>query len=206
MFIVIDSYHHTRCAAFALQSSESLESHGWVMDCLIALLPSTRFVLITDFDMAIHHLVEQRLPDITHILCVHHVQGNAADEARKILGGEYKAFFADFWTVYHAISEAAFQRAWDRLISDWPAMDSYLTGTLWPVRHKWAWYSVSRINTLGMRTSGRVEREQRINKLLGDSKTPLNALVPALNDHVLDQQAKFERSRRHVRQPCVALI
>ncbi|KAJ7936968.1 hypothetical protein B0H13DRAFT_1589272 [Mycena leptocephala] len=64
------------------------------------------------------------------------------------------------------------------------------TFTLTPTLSQWAWAWISNVFTAGVRTTGRVEGENRINKAIGGPKKTFLQLFNGLNERTGDQTAK----------------
>ncbi|KAJ7016380.1 hypothetical protein C8F04DRAFT_1345415 [Mycena alexandri] len=99
-----------------------------------------------------------------HIFCLSHLLENIDRNLRGALGAEWQNFTRDFWAAYRAVSPDEFG-------------------------HRWAWAWVSNIFTAGVRTNGRVETENRVNKVFGGPKKTLFQLFNALNTRT-EQQTK----------------
>ena len=93
----------------------------------------------------------------------------------------------DFWAAYRAPSPDEFDKLWHALPARYPtANHEYLDG-LYRCRDRWAWAWISTIFTAGIRTNGRVEAENRVNKAIGGPKKTLFQLFNALNDRTSTQ-------------------
>lgn len=66
------------------------------------------------------------------------------------------------------------------LLAAFPNIEEYLRRWLWADREKWAGCLVSTTTTLGVRTMGRVERENRVNQALGGPKVTVTELFQEL--------------------------
>ncbi|KAG2740233.1 hypothetical protein P692DRAFT_20753620, partial [Suillus brevipes Sb2] len=66
-------------------------------------------------------------------------------------------------------------------MAKFPRAHNYL-GEIYDCRERWAWAWVSHIFTAGIRTNGRVEVENRINKVFGGPKKTLLQLFNSLNE------------------------
>ncbi|KAF8319136.1 hypothetical protein DL93DRAFT_2054055 [Clavulina sp. PMI_390] len=199
IWAVIDHHNRTRTIAFAILDSESTGSHGWALGHLFNILPPLAFrPYFSDHDLALEKALTQH--DVWHGLCIHHISGNILLQLRRILLGRFDQFFADFWRVYYALSPAAFEHAWSQLVENYPEACSYLEEQLYPTRDRWRWASVMSRFTAGVRTTGRVEGENRVNRDFGDSSTPIHVLFERLLERIntQDEQAKL-RNRQHLR-------
>lgn len=67
-------------------------------------------------------------------------------------------------------------------MSEFPGCRPYLDEHLYPIRRQWAWPWVGREFTAGIRTNGRSEAENRVNKSIGGPKTTAFELFTALNE------------------------
>ncbi|KAJ7821487.1 hypothetical protein B0H13DRAFT_1920679 [Mycena leptocephala] len=75
-------------------------------------------------------------------------------------------------------------------MSQYPSASKYLDEELYPCRARWAWAWISNVFTAGVRTTGRVEGENRINKAIGGPKKTFLQLFNGLNQRTEDQTAK----------------
>lgn len=192
LFIVIDHQGKSRNIAYALHTSETIEDHKWVLNRLFSVLPpSLSRAFFSDFDLALDTAVSYFI-NVWHGLCIHHMGGNLAKNLASILNVLFQSFQEAFWQVYNSISPAIFEAKWNQLLEDYPLARDYLQKVFWPVRERWAWAWVSSRFTCGVRTSGRVEGENRINKLFSDSKMGLFELVKRLIDRA-DEQSEIEQ-------------
>ena len=177
LWVIVDQFFVTQNIAYALHDGETADDHAWALDCLLGVLPLLPSrVLLSDYDTGLEAAIK-KYPGIWHGRCLHHLEGNFTKKLALILSPLYQSFREEFWTVYHAISPVAFEHAWARLIEHYPAVGPYLQGEPWMTRERWAWTYVATRFTCGVRTSGRVEGENAVNRLLGDSKTSLYDLV-----------------------------
>lgn len=188
--IIIDNHGHSRNAWYAFQATEDLASHVWVLQCHLtsALNPPDAFV--SDRHGSLIAGVEQTMPLTLHVFCLHHLEGNTTTQLRPILGPLWTPFLSHFWTAYRAVSSEEFDRLWQILTSKYPAAKKYLNEELYPCRKQWAWAWVSNIFTAGVRTNGRVESENRVNKTFGGAKKTLKQLFDSLNERTDGQTVK----------------
>lgn len=162
--------------------------HRSIPEWIKALMPRPPRVFVSDYDPAVDVAVKQVFPECLHVLCIHHFSGNLTKNLAGVLGSEFKDFVSMFWRVYYSLSEELFERNWETMVEKYEMAERYLSRVLYPVRKRWAWFSVSSICTAGVRTSGRIERENRHNKTLGNLKTSLSTLVSRLNDRAAEQE------------------
>ncbi|KLO11148.1 hypothetical protein SCHPADRAFT_795290, partial [Schizopora paradoxa] len=144
---------------------------------------------ISDKDPAVAAAVAIVYPTTRHILCLHHMLGNIADHLRPAAQGQggWDRFLKLFWAAYRAVSPEAFEDLWGTLVAEFPGCRAYLDEELYPIRRQWAWAWVVREFTAGIRTNGRVEAENRVNKLVGGAKTTAFGLFLSMNDRSCDQ-------------------
>jgi hypothetical protein len=83
------------------------------------------------------------------------------------------------------------------MTAEYPATAAYLNEELYPCRQKWAWAWVSNVFTAGVRTNGRVESENHVNKALGGPKKTLLQLFNNLNERT-DGQTAREMTSAHM--------
>ena len=202
VFVVIDQFFATRNIAYALHTSETTEEHTWALNCLFEILPPCpERVFLSDADLGLDAALSRRpRSDVAfHGRCLHHLDGNVVKKLAPILGAAFQSFREAFWSVYYAVSPEALEAAWHDLLTKYPAAREYLDQELWPDRERWAWTYVATRFTCGARTSGRVEGENRINKLLGDSKTTAFELVTRLIER---SNAQTDQEALRVREVC----
>ena len=186
--VVIDNTGSSRNAWYALHATEDLGHHNWVMRCHLDSTGNVHpEVFASDRSQSLISSVESTLPLTDHIYCLHHLDGNVTTNVRGGLGAEWGNFQHDFWAAYRAVSPEEFERLWKHLVTRYPSTQAYLNSELYPCRERWAWAWVSFKFTAGVRTNGRVEAENRVNKLIGGPKTGLKQLFDRLNERTNGQ-------------------
>ena len=186
VWVVIDHQFKTRNIAYALQTTETIEDHQWVVDHLFSVIPpSVLSSYLSDADYALD-LVLSKKP-VWHGLCLHHLSGNITKNLAPVLGALFHPFVNAFWQVYHSPSPAIFEARWTQLINDFPRSQDYLEKVLYPTRERWGWPWLAGRFTCAVRTSGRVESEHRVNKTFGNTKTSFYELIKALIQRADDQ-------------------
>lgn len=188
--IAIDSHGMSRNIWYAFHALEDVETHEWVFRCHLDSAGRPPEVLASDRHPSLIAASGNTMPLTNHLFCLHHLDGNVAINLRPALGHQWESFTRDFWTTYRAVSPDEFQRLWTDLITKYPASESYLNRELYPCREKWAWAWVSHVFSAGVRTNGRVECENRVNKAFGGPKKTLLQLFTSLNERTVGQRAK----------------
>ncbi|KAJ6552430.1 hypothetical protein DFH09DRAFT_925141, partial [Mycena vulgaris] len=180
--IVINNFGKTRNIWYAIHRTEDTESHNWVWKNHLRGAGRPPEVLGSDRHPSLIASVAETLPLTFHLFCLHHLGGNVATQLRPVLGSEWDNFYRDFWVVYRA----------------YPAASKYLDEELYSCRSQWAWVWVSNVFTAGVRTNGRSEGENRINKAIGGPKKSFLQLFDGLNDRTEDQSTRdqMQSSRR----------
>ncbi|KAJ7925700.1 hypothetical protein B0H13DRAFT_1600266 [Mycena leptocephala] len=130
------------------------------------------------------------MPTTFHLYCLHHLDTNVTGKLRSTLSQVWDQFRRDFWTVYRAVSPEDFDRLWKNLTSTYPAAQPYLEDEIYSCRQHWAWAWVGSTFTAGVRTTGRVESENRVNKIIGGPKKTLLQLFRGLNERTNDQKVQ----------------
>lgn len=154
----------------------------------------------SDHDLGLDKALRDGWPHIWHGLCIHHISGNILKNLQRILGVDFQAFFKEFWVVYYSISPTALETSWMSLLNTYPLAASYLSNELWPNREQWAWTFVTNCFTAGIRTSGRIESENNINRAFGDSKTSMDELVGRMTARTEQQEESNKMRKRQVSQ------
>lgn len=132
--------------------------------------------------------VESVFVTTEHFFCIHHLEGNVEANIGKLLQmRDWLDFKNCFWEVYHATSPEESERKWNELTIQFPTTKAYLDRELYPCRKQWAWAYTSHKFTCGVRTNGRVEGENRVNKAIGGPKKSLKALFDGLNERTNGQ-------------------
>lgn len=206
IWLVIDHMFKSRNIAYALHTSETIQDHKWCLDQLFAVLPAMcpplpKRAYFSDYDLALDVAVSD-YEDVWHGLCIHHMGGNLTKNLAAPLGPLFQPFQDRFYQVYYSISPDAFENSWEKLLEDYPRSRDYLQKIFWPTRERWAWAWVSARFSCGVRTSGRVESENRVNKLFGNSKTTLFGLVKELIHRSDDQDTNEKLAARQVCRFC----
>lgn len=195
--VLIDNYGASRNAWYAFQSNEDLESHRWVMQCHLEVAKAPPEVFLSDRHGSLISAVSQTLPLTRHLYCLHHLTGNIMQNVRTTIGSEWDNFNRDFWAAFRAVSPDHFETLWQSLIARYPTAQGYMA-EIYDCREHWAWAWVSHVFTAGVRTNGRVEVENRINKALGGPKKTLLQLFNNLNERTNGQSAQEMMKTRDV--------
>ena len=197
-WVVINHRNKTQVIAYALHTTETIEDHEWVLRILFtSLQPRIDRVYVSDFDLALDHVVATF--GIYHVLCLHHLSSNIAKNLAPVLGVLFQPFLTRFWQAYYSVSPAAFDVRWAALLTDFPRSRDYLEKVLEPTKERWAWHWTATRFTCGVRTSGRVESENRVNKMFGNPKSSLFSLVKTLIEHSDEQMEQEQLAAREVR-------
>jgi hypothetical protein len=205
VFVIVDQFFATRNIAYALHTSETAEAHGWALDRLFETLPpSPNSVFFSDADLGLDAAAAKRpRSEIAfRSRCLNHLDGNVVKKLAPILGPAFQSFREAFWSVYYSVSPEALEAAWLDLVTKYPAARQYLDNELWPDRERWAWTYIATHFTCGVRTTGRIEGENRVNKGLGDSKSTAYELVTKL---IARSNAQTDLEVFRVRQVSVLL-
>lgn len=193
-FCVVDDDGASRNVVYCIQDSEGAEMHRSVFRWIRDLVVSPPLVFVSDHDLAVDLALRDIFPSTVHFLCLHHLSTNLVKNLAGQLGKEFQTFVRAFWKLYWSLSKQLFESSWSKLLDDFPEASDYMEKVFWPIRERWAWYAVSSICTAGVRTNGRIERENRHNKTLGDAKTSLSTLISRLNTRS-EEQAEKKRDR-----------
>lgn len=76
------------------------------------------------------------------------------------------------------------------MTAKFPAAKSYLDDELYSCRTQWAWAFTSFQFTCGVRTNGRAEGENRVNKTIGGPKKSIYHLYEGLNERTVGQSVQ----------------
>ena len=201
--IIIDNHGRSRNAWYAFHLSEDTETHCWVLRCHLEAAGRPPEAFFSDRSAALMAAVAQIMPEARHFTCLHHMLGNIADHVRPAAQGQagWEDFLKRFWATYGAVSPDEFERLWADLVSKFPGARAYLENELYPTRRLWAWAWVGKEFTAGIQTNGRVESENRVNKVLGGPKKTLFEVFTALNARTREQTTdELVRVRQSSRQ------
>lgn len=170
--------------AFArgMRSGEDAVSHGWVFRCHVESAGAPPGLLVSDRHPSVISSAATELPLTDHIYCMFHLNDNVTTNLRSKISVEWPNFQNDFWATYRAVSPEEFERLWKDLVLQYPSGRDYLEKELYVCREKWAWAWVSSKFTAGIRTNGRIEVENRVNKQFGGPKSTCFQLFKALNE------------------------
>jgi hypothetical protein len=188
--IVIDNFGRTRNCWYAIHRTEDTETHNWVFKNHLRGSRRPPEVLGSDRHSSLIASAVDTLPLTFHLYCLHHLGGNIATNLRPVLRSDWDQFNCDFWVAYRAVSPEEFEREWHVLTTRYPSAAKYLDEELYSCRSHWAWAWVSTIFTGGVRTTGRVEGENRVNKAIGGPKKTFLQLFNGLNDRTQEQTSK----------------
>jgi hypothetical protein len=196
--IIVDNFGASRNAWYAFQATEDAESHRWIFQCHLEAAQRPPEVLLSDRHGSLISAASQTIPLSRHLYCLHHLTGNITQNLRIVIGSQWEDFMRDFWIVYRAVSPTEFDRLWTNIMAKFPRAHNYL-GEIYDCRERWAWAWVSHIFTAGIRTNGRVEVENRINKVFGGPKKTLLQLFNSLNERTDGQTVQEMVRVREVR-------
>lgn len=184
--IIIDNFGASRNAWYAFQATEDVESHRWIFQCHLEAARRPPEVFLSDRHGSLISAASQTIPLSRHLYCLHHLTGNITQNLRIVIGAQWEDFMHDFWMVYRAVSPTEFERLWTNTTAKFPRAHKYLE-EIYDCRERWAWAWVSHVFTAGIRTNGRVEVENRINKVFGGPKKTLLQLFNSLNERTNGQ-------------------
>ncbi|KAE8184867.1 hypothetical protein CF328_g7723 [Tilletia controversa] len=187
LFSVVDGAGRTRNVAYVVQDREDQESHEWVLTHLLATYGNQPRIIVSDQDAGFSSAVQSILPSSHHILCIWHIWQNITKNVKPKLRGKWPKFAEVFWCVYKAPSPAAFEKRWTAFLQMFPSAEPYLGANQYHTRKSWAAAWVRTKFTVNVRTTGRVESENGVNKLLGGRKTTLTDLFKRLLCRADDQ-------------------
>ncbi|CAD6942254.1 unnamed protein product [Tilletia controversa] len=190
VFSVIDGCGKTRNIGYAVQDREDHASHAWVLHALLRTTGKKPSVIISDQDAAFISAVREVLPTSHHVLCLYHLWQNIVKQLKGKLRGQWVSFAQSFWRVYKAPSPNAFEARWRDLLESYPRARTYLETYQYKNRRSWAAAWVRTRFTADTRTTGRVESENGLSKLLSDRKSTLSDLFSRLLLRAEDQMAK----------------
>ncbi|CAD6945596.1 unnamed protein product [Tilletia controversa] len=190
VFSVIDGCGKTRNIGYAVQDREDHASHAWVLHALLRTTGKKPSVIISDQDAAFISAVREVLPTSHHVLCLYHLWQNIVKQLKGKLRGQWVSFPQSFWRVYKAPSPNAFEARWRDLLESYPRARTYLETYQYKNRRSWAAAWVRTRFTADTRTTGRVDSENGLSKLLSDRKSTLSDLFSRLLLRAEDQMAK----------------
>ncbi|KAJ3516162.1 hypothetical protein NLJ89_g1290 [Agrocybe chaxingu] len=180
--IIIDGHGSSRNVWYALHAVEDRSHFSWVLQSHIETTGYAPDVFMSDRHAALISSVQETMPLTDHCFCMHHLDGNVDQNLRRTVPPtEWSQFKDGFWAAYRAVSPEEFDRHWRELTQRFPSAQKYLDNELYPCREQWAWAFMSHKFTCGVRTTGRVEGENRVNKAIGGPKKSLKELFDGLN-------------------------
>ncbi|KAF5329147.1 hypothetical protein D9611_013180 [Ephemerocybe angulata] len=184
--IGIDNFGHSRNVWYCFQELEDTETHNWVLRKHLENAGRAPEVFFSDRHQSLIRSVVVTMPTSQHIFCLHHLEGNITTNLRPVLGPQWDPFKAEFWVVYRSPSPSAFDVAWNALMDRYPRAREYMAD-VYECRSQWGWAWLSTMFTAGIRTNGRVESENRVNKELGGPKKSLLQVFRALCERTSQQ-------------------
>lgn len=191
--IVINGMGKSRNIWYCIHEREDTSTHEWVLSTYKSISGRSPEVFASDRDPALEPAVKIVFPTTFHLICLHHLKGNVVTRLRPAVGTNlWPSFMDDFWEMYRAVSPEIFDRRFDALCQKYSGAADYLRSNLYPCRDRWAWAWVSTVFMAGIRTNGRVEAENRVNKLFGGPKVSGYQLFQRLLGR-LDEQTQGEQ-------------
>ncbi|KAF8805825.1 hypothetical protein BYT27DRAFT_7224672 [Phlegmacium glaucopus] len=174
-----------------IHSTLALSSTGMAVHAMLGThcMPKKTLHTMTGSSAVIFKvLVAHRILPLTpHFFCIHHLDSNVETNVHRGLGSQWSKFTQMFWKTYHAISPEEFDHHWLILINNFPSAQQYLQDELYPCRSQWAWAYTSFQFTCRVHTNGRVEGENRVNKIIGGPKKSAMQLFDGLNERTTGQ-------------------
>ncbi|THU90540.1 hypothetical protein K435DRAFT_675965 [Dendrothele bispora CBS 962.96] len=181
--IVIDGFNCSRNILYCFHRNENIETFTWILQSYLdgdrIIAPQ---VFVSDRHASLIASVSKVLPLTFHIFCIHHLDRNVNTNLRVRLGEQWDEFKNAFWKTYRSVSPEQFEHSWTSLLEKYPAARPYLEGELYECREHWAQAWVLFRYTCGIRTSGQVESEHRVNKAFTGPKKSLFQVFNALNE------------------------
>lgn len=189
--IIVDNFGKSCNIWYCLQKTESVALHTWVLQNHLDTAQQASEIFASDCHISLCIAIPSVMPFTHHIYCLHHLTSNVSQNLRSRIGqDQWVSFLKEFWIVYRSISPETFDRLWNELLLHYPDAYEYLNNELYPCRQRWAWAWVSHMFTAGIRTNGRLEVENQVNKYLGGPKKTALQLVQALNERTHEQAQK----------------
>lgn len=204
--IVVDNFGKSRNIWYAFHRTEDTATHTWIFQRHLESAGRPPEVVISDRHPSLSSSISQTMPTALHLYCLFHLKDNVTVNLHSTLGSEWQEFTQDFWVMYRAVSPEEFDCLWSHLVSRFPSAKDYLEEELYRHRERWAWAWISTVFTAGVRTNGRVEVENRINKSFGGPKKTLLQLFDALNDRTTEQTIRDMTQVKEVNTSWYALL
>jgi hypothetical protein len=186
VFSTVDANRNLKAVAQAILPDETTASHSWALSQFIECMGNMDgVVILTDYDPAIGAALEDELPDAVHLLCRWHQSECIAKNCRARIGSEFEQFKSQFLKVRDELSVEAFESGWVNLLANYPMVSSYMRGTWYQVRCKWASAWTQKRFTAGMKTtSGAESINAIIRKMLkANTNTSLVQLFQSFDAH-----------------------
>lgn len=196
--VIVDNFGKSRNVFYAFQADETAFCHEVVFSQYQQVVGSKLEVLATDRHPSLIKAAGKVLPTTHHVYCLWHLKNNIGDAVRSKLGSSFSQFVDDFFHVYYSTSPDQFDASWDSLVSKYPHCAQYLNDNIYPCRERWAWAWISHLFTAGVRTSGKIEAENRWNKVISGPKTTFISLFQNLNVRTNEQNDNELISARQV--------
>jgi MULE transposase domain len=197
--IGIDNLGHSRNLWYCFHETEEIDTHSWILRNHLRTAGSHPESFFSDRHRSLIRACEIVMPTTYHVYCLHHLNGNIATNLRPVLGPRWTPFTTSFWEVYRSPSPHVFDEGWNALLVLYPDAAAYLA-ELYECRQKWAWAWIGTIFTAGIRTSGRVEGENRVVKGITGPKTTILEAFNSLNERTSKQTVQ---EMIDVRQVCL---
>ena len=197
--VVIDGFGLSRNVFYCLMSNETKLTHQMVLKQYTAAVGNAPAVLVSDRDKALIAAARAEWPTTHHIYCFHHLSTNLQQNLAARIVVQYNFFVREFYLVYNSVSPEMFNNRWEELVEAFPQVRDYLQKELYPCRAQWARAWIQQYFTAGVRTNGRVERENRFNKRVLGPTSCMTEVFQRMNQRTEEQSKKDKVEIRQVR-------
>jgi hypothetical protein len=197
----MDQHGHTVLFGVAMLRYQTTDAFEWVLQQLRSIMSDEVWqsvaCVFTDGDQAMGAALAAVMPHSKHLRCRYHLEQNLLGKLHK-LGVDpitSKQCVEQWKAAAHCTTDSDFNNAIAALTAEYPRIQPYITSTF-PDAHTYADYVLNHINTLGIRSTARVESWNATLKgmLEVNSRTPLTVLFETLRYAVSDKDARAART------------
>ncbi|KAJ4952420.1 hypothetical protein NE237_029252 [Protea cynaroides] len=160
--------HHRGVVIFGavLLYDQTVESFKWLFEAFLKAHGQKKpITMFTDQDAAMAKAISQVFPSTWHGLCPWHIMQNGIKHLGNLMKNE-SDFLREFKAcMFHYEEEADFEKAWEKLITEYPTTEDSWLCNIYGLKEKWAKCYMKKTLTIGMKD---IQLSESLNEDLKD--------------------------------------